>query len=429
MTKSKFLQKLFFLLLMGSSLNFVCACGGDNEEPSSPPNIAVTGMVGAYGGTYADISGYANLNQLTLNSANIELGIEIRNINSEQEYSERKTANSLIENVFIVAFDNLSPSTEYEYRSFVEYNGLIYYGEYHTFTTKRAYNITSTGEVFDVTDKSAAIILHVQVDSLDSRENYQIGVAYSTIRTALHKDSIFDTKTCYMKNGDECVVVLSDLSDNTVYYYASFTLMGEEYVFSDVKSFTTNHLQCIDLGLSVKWAAYNVGASSPEEYGGYYAWGEIDEKKDYSWSSYKWCDGSFNSITKYCTNSIYGIVDNQSLLELSDDVAHVKWGGNWRMPTLEEMKELVNKCSWQWTTYNGVNGQLITGPNGNSIFLPAAGDFRNTEINLCGLYGYYWSASLNEPYSYDACRIGFNSSRSSYDYGRCIGCPVRPVTE
>ena len=192
-----------------------------------------------------------------------------------------------------------------------------------------------------------------------------------------------------------------------------------------------NGHEAVDLGLSVKWATCNVGAESPEDLGGYYAWGETEEKSDYSWSTYKWCKGSYDSLTKYCTDSRYGRVDNKTVLDLEDDVAHVKWGDGWRMPTLDEIGELVEKCTWQRTTVNGVEGYLITGPNGNSIFLPAAGYRKGTDVFNCGLFGYFWSVTLYEALSNCACGLYFGSDY--YDWTgntyRSLGLSVRPVTE
>ena len=155
---------------------------------------------------------------------------------------------------------------------------------------------------------------------------------------------------------------------------AEYTFVVEEDI-TLIAQFSIPVGEAIDLGLpsGTKWANMNVAASTPEEYGGYYAWGETEEKDNYSWSTYKWCRGSYDTQTKYCTDSSYGTVDNKTVLDPEDDVAHVKWGGTWRMPTLDEQKELLNKCTWNWTTQNGVNGYKGTGPNGNSIFLPAAG--------------------------------------------------------
>ena len=186
----------------------------------------------------------------------------------------------------------------------------------------------------------------------------------------------------------------------------------------------------VDLGLSVKWATCNVGASSPEEYGGYYAWGETEEKDNYDWSTYKWCKGSDDTITKYCTDSSYGTVDNKTVLDPEDDVAHVKWGGTWRMPTEAEQDELRKKCTWTWTTQNGVKGYKVTSPNGNSIFLPAAGYRGGTEVSYRGSSGYYWSSSLYSSRSYNAYDLRFSSGFHywRYDY-RYLGHSVRPVCD
>lgn len=193
-----------------------------------------------------------------------------------------------------------------------------------------------------------------------------------------------------------------------------------------------NHVHAVDLGLSVKWACCNVGATKPEECGGYYAWGETEEKSDYSWETYKWCNGSYDSLTKYCNNRYYGRVDNKPVLDPEDDVAHVKWGGSWRMPTRDEIKELNDNCTWQWTTLNGV-GYRVTGPNGNSIFLPAAGYCDGTVLNhLIWTIGHYWSSSLYAIHSRDASALDFHGGYHGWDHhntDRYFGCSVRPVCE
>ena len=183
----------------------------------------------------------------------------------------------------------------------------------------------------------------------------------------------------------------------------------------------------VDLGLSVKWATCNIGASSPEDYGDYYAWGEVGTKSYYDWSTYKWCNGSYTTMTKYCTSSSYGKVDNKMVLDLEDDVAHVKWGGSWRMPTKVEQDELRTNCTWTWTTQNGVNGYKVTGPNGNSIFLPAAGCCYESDLDYVGSYGYYRSSSLNSSISSYAYFLKFKSSNVSSGSDRCSGFSVRAV--
>ncbi len=138
--------------------------------------------------------------------------------------------------------------------------------------------------------------------------------------------------------------------------------------------------ELIDLGLSVKWASHNVGASKPEEYGGYYAWGETEEKDDYSLDTYLY----------YQNGNYINIGDN--ICGTKYDVAHVKWGGSWRMPTKEESKELVEKCSWKWTSYNDTEGHIVTGPNGNSIFIPAARCYIDSFLDYAQ-GGCYWTGN------------------------------------
>ncbi|MBR4848617.1 MAG: hypothetical protein IKV07_04590 [Bacteroidaceae bacterium] len=193
---------------------------------------------------------------------------------------------------------------------------------------------------------------------------------------------------------------------------------------------STSPYEAVDLGLSVKWATFNVGATKPEEFGDYYAWGETEEKEDYSWETYKWCNGSYNTLTKYCTDSGIGTVDNKTVLDPEDDVAHVKWGGDWRMPTKEEQDELRNNCTWEWTALNGVNGYKVTGPNGNSIFLPAAGYRYGTGVYYRGYDGYYWSGSLSSGISFRAYYLCFNDDYYDWSYdSRCCGRSVRPVSK
>ena len=194
----------------------------------------------------------------------------------------------------------------------------------------------------------------------------------------------------------------------------------------------------VDLGLSVKWATCNVGASKPEEYGDYFAWGEVERKTNYTWGSYKWCNASYNRLTKYNFHASFGQRDNKYHLDSSDDATIVKWGGNWRMPTDTEQRELCTKCSWEWTTKNGVNGYEITskveGYTNSKIFLPAAGYMSEYTLYDVQNYGYYWSNKLDAiqhdiGYRPDwACIVKFNKGGSSTSYdSRRYGYPIRPV--
>ena len=192
--------------------------------------------------------------------------------------------------------------------------------------------------------------------------------------------------------------------------------------------------KAVDLGLpsGTMWATFNVGASKPEEYGDYFAWGETEAKSEYSFSTYKHCNGSYNTLTKYNGNSDYGSVDNKSLLDAEDDAACANWGGNWRMPTETEWEELMDYCTWDWIdNYNntGIAGRLVTGSNGNSIFLPAAGSKRNTSSAYVGSYCNHLSSSLSKDAVPLNAYIGQSFSGGIYvaNAGRDFGYPVRPV--
>ena len=180
----------------------------------------------------------------------------------------------------------------------------------------------------------------------------------------------------------------------------------------------------VDLGLSVKWATCNVGATKPEAYGNYYAWGETATKETYDWSNYFDTSDGGSTFTKYT-------IDGKTVLDLEDDAAAVNWGDQWRMPTDAEWTELRKNCTWTWTDdYNGtgVAGRIVTSKtNGNSIFLPAAG-FRSYDgLYDAGDYGDYWSSSLNTG-SRDAWNVYFNSGYVYRDRSsRCCGQSVRPV--
>lgn len=177
--------------------------------------------------------------------------------------------------------------------------------------------------------------------------------------------------------------------------------------------------ECVDLGLSVKWADCNVGATTPEGYGDYFAWGETKSKSYYDWDTYKY---GYNPQK-------YNNVDGRTELLMEDDAAHVNWGGKWRMPTLDEQQELVNNCTWTWTKINGINGCKVTSRiNGNSIFLPAAGCRYGASVYNVGSSGYYWSSSLYESNPNCAYYLYFSSGTVDWrSNDRYYGLTVRAV--
>jgi len=172
-----------------------------------------------------------------------------------------------------------------------------------------------------------------------------------------------------------------------------------------------NHPHAISLGLSVKWACCNVDADKPEANGGYYAWGETKEKNYYSWDNYTHCDGNYNSC-----------VYLDDIAGTQYDVAHVKWGGKWVMPSIEQIQELIVEADEEWTTVNGVDVVKITGKNGESIFIPAAGYrvFSNKSEHVCC----YWSSTQDPSTIYNAYQGGVSGYSTSQIF---TGCNVRPV--
>lgn len=221
---------------------------------------------------------------------------------------------------------------------------------------------------------------------------------------------------------------LRNLKEETVYYYRAFALINGEYVYGDVESFKTQKRdgETVDLGLSVQWRGWNVGAETPGEYGTYYAWAETSPKSNYSWDTYT--DNVYDDSGNWTGCSI-----NTDISDTYRDVAGSALGNNWRMPTKSEMQELIDKCTWIWTEINGVNGYEVTGPNGHHIFLPAAGNFDGQSVNNIGSYGGYWTSTPNTENSNSMAGSLFFYGSDSYKIhniqwsNRYSGRTIRPV--
>ncbi len=190
----------------------------------------------------------------------------------------------------------------------------------------------------------------------------------------------------------------------------------------------------VDLGLSVKWATYNVGASRPTGYGKYFAWGETEEKTSYMENNYKWCITVHDRMTKYCLDSWSDAYDNKSVLEAEDDAATVNWGGSWRTPTFDEQKELLDGCTWEFVSNfnnSGADGVLGTSKkNGNTIFLPASGYYDKSNLTSLSNVGVYLSATLSNTYTVRV--LGFfvrYNEIQDYTEFREVGATVRAVSE
>ena len=281
----------------------------------------------------------------------------------------------------------------------------------------------------------------IQISVVLNYENLSlyVGENDTLMATVRNGDNIVDYKVTWSSDGAQIAVVDSNgvvtaLSVGTAVITATY--QGVNYTCKVVVTERPIVYEYVDLGLSVNWATFNVGATKPEEFGDYYAWGETEPKTDYSWETYKWCNGSETTLTKYCNNSEYGYngyTDYKYVLDLEDDVAHVKWGGNWRMPTREEIEELTSNCSWRRESVGDVDGFRVTGPSGNSIFIPAAGYYSGTEWIEAEYYenghdGDFWSSTPGDDYkSYFIWCLTGRQSKGVTQYDRYRGWSVRPV--
>ena len=297
--------------------------------------------------------------------------------------------------------------------------------------------LKANADVFTTTGTMDLSVVNPAITATSTTNTFTIALSNFTV-------AYNETSTIYFMmaptnlDGETLEITLSDESGE----YIKYEVAGKNFVAGTAYAYTLTEgemfdasitYNAVDLGLpsGTLWADRNVGASTPEAYGDYFAWGETEPKDYYDWSTYKWCNGYYDTQTKYCTDSSYGTVDNKTTLDLEDDAAYVNMGSEWRMPTTTEQRELKDYCTWTWTTQNGVNGYKVTGKNGNSVFLPAAGFFYDDDFYSDGSYGGYWSSSLNESLPYFAYGLYFGEDNYNMDrynrYNRFQGLPVRAV--
>ncbi len=311
------------------------------------------------------------------------------------------------------------------------------------FQNNTAVPTVSTNQVINITQTSATGGGNVTSDGGASVT--ERGVCWSTSHNPTTAGSHANSGTAGM---GPFSVNMTGLTANTTYYVRAYAINSAGTSYGSEVSFTTSNggggaHEYVDLGLpsGTLWATCNVGATSPEDYGYFFAWGETTPKTFYDWSNYQYCNGGYVNngvfipyLTKYCNNSNYGyngFTDNLSTLLLVDDAATVNWGSDWRMPTKEECQELFQNTTHIWTTQNGVNGRLFTASNGNSLFLPAAGIRTGNNFTQAGSKGFYWSSSLYNLYEDDPSlskTLLFASGSCSVSASsRCNGLAVRPV--
>ena len=341
---------------------------------------------------------------------------------SENNQDKFLSGGNIADNAYAATMGSLSSGKKYWYKAYVKLDSQVFHGEVGSFTT-----VVLVGSVsFDKTSLSLIVgdeytlTATVNPDNADNK----------TLKWTSSEESvaIVDKSGKVKAKSKGTAVIKAEAQDGSGTFASCIVVVKEPFVFS-----------AVDLGLSVKWANANMGAGSEEDYGDYYAWGETQTKSNYDWGTYKWCMGSYQTLTKYCTSSYYGYngLDGKTVLDPEDDAAHVNLGGAWRMPTEAEWTELMANCTWTWTNdYNGtgVSGRIVTskkkGYENKSIFLPAAGYRYNTYLHAAGSYGYYWSSSLEVGTPSGAWHVYFSSGYVYWDgYNRSYGQSVRPVTE
>ena len=261
----------------------------------------------------------------------------------------------------------------------------------------------------------------------------QYGICYGTDPKPTIKNSL-----ALCVDSVEQLCELLGLEAATTYYARAFVqnsndvLYGNEITFTTAERLTESGHEYVDMGLSVKWATMNVGATVAEEGGKYFAWGEVEEKETYMWDNYHY-GNSRTTLTKYCDSEEYGTVDNKAVLDLWDDAAYMIWGGKWRMPTYNEWDELLRNSTWTWVEQNGVKGVRVRSTkNGNCIFLPTTGYKVGTDLNYKDDIVGFWSGSLSKNGSYMSYGVSVenpNNTASFYGFNRYNGYPIRAVMD
>ncbi|MCQ2315365.1 MAG: hypothetical protein MJZ85_01580 [Bacteroidales bacterium] len=345
------------------------------------------------------------------------------------------TTNGTGTGAFTSNMTELTPNTTYYVRAYATNNIGTNYSDQISFKTQPSIAPTViTNKPSSITQDGASCGGNVTSDggaTVTAR-----GVCWSTSQNP----TVSDSHTTDGTGTGSFTSSITGLTASTRYYVRAYATNSNGTSYGEQKEFTSEdpnvggHVY-VDLGLPSGrlWAACNVGADNPESYGSYFAWGEFLTKNDYDWDEYKWANGSYNTLTKYNTNSSYGTVDNKTVLEINDDVAHVKWGHDWRMPTVDEWQELYDNTTSEWTTVDETRGILLTskmpGYTDKTLFLPAAGYKIGETKGGEGTDGHYWSSSLFSSYPRTAYHMFFDADNVNPQdvYDRPSGFSVRPV--
>lgn len=371
-----------------------------------------------------------------------------------EEFYQKIISAELVAETYHLVLTESTTGAKYEFSGSWNSHDLITLrtGTYHIVGSS-----TATGEniqdkcsfVFDetveISASSSAITLNAQYDcfllifsanDIASLSNYN-GESTSDFFSFKSYKYAFVNSSLYKENGRNAAYIGGKYTDNAEFKCYTGNLVfekGKYYVYSSITgSFSVPQMEeggaditAVDLGLSVKWRSMNLGAIKETDYGDRYAWGETATKSSFTWGNYKWCKGSSSTLTKYCTKSSYGTVDNRVLLDEEDDAAHVVLGAGWRMPTIEEAQELHSNCTWTAETLNGVKGYRVASKiNSNSIFIPLNGQKDETGVHYEGVTIYIWLNKCSGDYTaYHLAQSGVNNINHRHD-----GLAIRPVID
>ena len=337
--------------------------------------------------------------------------------------NDNKTTDGNGTGTFTSNLTNLTENTTYYVRAYAINEKRTSYGEEKSFTTlvNESMPVVTTNEITDITQTTATCGGTVTSDggaNVTAR-----GVCWSTSQNP----TISNSHTTDGNGTGSFTSNITGLTANTTYYVRAYATNEKGTSYGEQKSFETLNYEYVDLGLpsGLKWATCNVGASSPDDYGDYFAWGETETKSEYTIG---------NSLTYGLGISelqSQGYIDGSGNLTPSHDAATANWGGRWRMPTRAEYWELLNNCTWTWTTQNGVNGYKVTSKtNGNYIFLPAAGWRNGSSHDSAGKSGWYWGSTPDGSNANASSGLDFTSLFQGVNsYFRDGGQSVRPVSE
>ena len=406
-----------FALLIGT---FLISCNDDEEDEKEYSSVAATKEVQNITLTTAVAPGYVSVGDVARNTIDFEMGIQYTlATDAGFEDAQKKSTSGYVQN-FSVTLTDLLPQTSYVCRAYVFANGEYTYGQEVSFQTAKLQDVFTSSELSDTKTNSAIVLAKIDRKLLPTSsadlEHFTAGIAYARNKSFLKssEDALKNASFCELVDGtslpksDVLSANLINLAADATYFYCTYVACNGIYFCGNIQGIDTpsgkgalNGHDWVDLGLSsgTCWATANMGASSPEAFGSYLAWGEISSKSSYTQESYA---SSFQ------------------------DVATEAWGDGWQMPNKEQALELLDDCRWKYTKQNGVEGYLVTGPNNNSIFLPSAGYVDGKDASFS--YSCYWTSTPGEDSGENAYYIGFRSSSFSLECDkRFVGQSVRPV--